>query len=234
MSLWGWESAKKAGKSHLYLEVAGIIFLALLVLFEALEETETTFAQAFKRAGTWALAALVVAEIARMIYGVRADKLTERDAEAKLQAAQNDIAALNARLADRSLTPERQQAFVSALSPFSGMLADIVTYEATYEVMETANLIMTLTRKAGWEINQFVSLGTASARGILVATDPNNDFPNAGAAADALLGVIAAQGWPSQRIAYNTVMKPGTQMTLRSSDGIRSVGPILVVIGARL
>jgi hypothetical protein len=52
VSFWGWESAKKAGKAHLYLEILDLTFLAALVFCEALEEIDTTLSEAFKRAGT--------------------------------------------------------------------------------------------------------------------------------------------------------------------------------------
>jgi hypothetical protein len=117
VSFWGWESAKRAGKRHLYLEVAGIVFLALLVLFEALEERNTTLAQAFKRAGTLSLAALVVAEIARIAYGLRSDKLTEAEAEAKLKAAEAKIAILHSAVARRRLTSKQYKELVEKLSP---------------------------------------------------------------------------------------------------------------------
>lgn len=119
MSFWGWESANKAGKRHLYLEVAGIIFLALLVVFEALEETNTTLAEAFKRAGTVSLAALVIAEIARIVYGLRSDKLTESDAEAKLHVAQTKIASLQTKLLEtlgpRKLDSEKRARMAAAI-----------------------------------------------------------------------------------------------------------------------
>jgi hypothetical protein len=178
VSFWGWESARKAGKIHLYLEVAGLIFLALLVFCEALEERNTTLSQAFKRAGTCSLGALVVAEIARLMYGHRADKLSESEhvrLESEVRALRTESNEASRLLADRRVSAEQRTKLIEILSSRKGETIYIDSLLSSgREGLLFANDIAAAFKQSGWNLTEapsgqyLLDAGMPPARGAIV------------------------------------------------------------------
>lgn len=94
----------------------------------------------------------------------------ERAASANETAEQEKLARLQleARLADRVITPDQQRRIAEAFAPMRGQTVDVVVVGDSLEITKTANAILGGIHNAGVLLNFFHPLAAAYAEGVIV------------------------------------------------------------------
>jgi hypothetical protein len=133
----GWASIEAVNRVHLSLEVVGLSSFALAVVFEGFHMGRSSLA---------GFAILVICEILAFVYGRREKVLSDLRSERE----QALIKRLEARLADRSISPEQQHFLIDKLKGFAGQQA---IFEVNPSDVESTALYVQLREvltKAGW------------------------------------------------------------------------------------
>ena len=94
-----------------------------------------------------------------------ANEIAQREAVARLQ--------LEARLADRTLTPEWQSRLRAMAASFPNTRIDIFLWGGTLEIARIAGAINKALADGGWTVRQWQVTGGGAVRGILVGTVPS-------------------------------------------------------------
>jgi hypothetical protein len=152
-------------------------------------------------------------------------------AEANLSAERERMARLQleARLADRMLSPAQQATMTERLKAWSGVTVDAIIWGDTAEIMIISNQVLEVMRRAGWIIQLgHAGGGGGAVRGILVGTSPDanaNDIAASAALVPALQSVgLAAGSWKFAEMQQPMVML-NTSFTGKA--------PIRVFIGSK-
>jgi hypothetical protein len=95
----------------------------------------------------------------------RANETAERERLARLQ--------LEARLADRVVTPDQRRRLTAAFSRLKGQTVDIAIFGETIEVATFSGAVIKSLEDAGVLLNQVRPSGGAAVRGVLVGVKPN-------------------------------------------------------------
>lgn len=133
-----------------------------------------------------------------------ANVIAERERLARLQ--------LEARLADRDLTPTQQNRIILALSKFPHTNIDAVFWGDTFEIKQIGGSILECLRRAGWTVNAESALGGGgTVRGILVGVKPNSDSQTV-EAANQLISQLQDSGLASGPWDFNKMEFPGTSV----------------------
>jgi hypothetical protein len=139
-------------------------------------------------------------------HAASANETAEREKLARIQ--------LEARLADRTLTPEQRTRLINDLSSSRGAVVDAVVFGDTGEIEGISIVIFEALRSAGWTV-QTANAGGGSAlvRGILIGTRANADAATMRAASALIASLqsmgIAADPWdfdkmPLPAVRFNT------------------------------
>lgn len=173
-------------------------------------------AQANERASkaqeSLALAEEHAAEANAKAEGFRRDiaQANERAAEANRIAEQERLARLQieARLADRIITPFQEQKMQEAFAPLKGKTVEVVVLGDTVEISQFSSKIIDAIRRAGVLMNLSRPLGGPSARGVLVGVraDAPPEFKQAADTFIAILQQTVPGGVGHQefeKLAYN-------------------------------
>lgn len=138
--------------------------------------------RASKAQESLALAEQHAAEANTKAEGFRLDiaKANERAASANETAERERLARLQleARLADRVVTPDQQRRITEAFASMSGQTVDVVIVGDTPEVSRTADAILGCLKNAGVLMNVFHPFGGGRAQGVVVgirADTPEGD-----------------------------------------------------------
>jgi hypothetical protein len=151
----------------------------------------------------------------------RANETAERERLARLQ--------LEARLADRTLTPAQQLALRGQLTAISGITVDVVVWGETPEVQTLSGLVLDSMAKAGWSINsgQAVS-GGAAVRGILVGVRDGSDA-NTVKASNILVSALRSVGLVAGLWPFEQLQRP----SILSNSSYTGTAPIRMFIGSK-
>jgi hypothetical protein len=136
----GWGSLESVSRIHHWLELAGIGFLALLVLSEAL-----AFIYSGRKDALTALQAQTVENQRRSEVSSLQAKLTE-----SAQDAEHRIEQLKAQQTGRHLSDEQKRVLERMLAPFSGQRIDVTCILGDTEGKQFAGDFVALLRSAGW------------------------------------------------------------------------------------
>lgn len=151
----------------------------------------------------------------------RANETAERERLARLQ--------LEARLADRTLTPVQQTAITAQLSTVPGIVVDVITFGDTPEIQTISGLVLDSIRRAGWTINPAqAGGGGAAVRGILVGTRTGSDA-NTVRAANLLVSALQSVGLAAGPWAFDQLQPPG----ILFNSAFRGTAPIRMFIGSK-
>ena len=172
-------------------------------------------------------AANATAERARADYA-RASLLAEQETVARLR--------LEARLADRTLTPEQQTRLVDQMSPFRGQTVDVVILNDSSETLNFGNAIVACLERAGLAMNvaRVNARGTA-ARGVLIGVRDGSPakIEQLAVILSGVLQESAATG--VSRWTYDQLtIPPGTvELTSIAHAEPKGTSPIRLVVGAK-
>lgn len=136
---------------------------------------------------------------------------------------------LEARLADRILTPQQQSALIAQVSPFRGVVIDVVIWGDTPEIQIIGGSILNALRKAGWTVNSGQAVGAGAAvRGILLGTraDSNPDTIRASAT---LISALRAAGLATDPWSFDELRTPNALM----NSSFTGTAPLRMFIGAK-
>jgi hypothetical protein len=172
-------------------------------------------------------AANAAAERARADYA-RASLLAEQETVARLR--------LEARLSDRTLTPEQQTRLVDQMSPFRGQTVDVIILNDSSETTNFGNAIVACLERAGLPMNvaRVGARGTA-ARGVLIGVRDGSSS-KVEQLAVILSGVLQESvGTGVNRWTYDQLtIPPGTvQLTTIGHAEPKGASPIRLVVGAK-
>ncbi|MBZ5668625.1 MAG: hypothetical protein LAO04_02720 [Acidobacteriia bacterium] len=161
---------------------------------ERASSAEENLAGANERA---ALAEQHAAEASAKAEGFRLDiaKANERAADANRIAEQERLARLQleARLADRVLTPDGQSRLTALAATFPhGTRIDIFMFGGTLEIANITQSINKSLAAGGWTVRQWQVTGGGAVRGILVGTNPSADAATARAASGIISTLVSA------------------------------------------
>jgi hypothetical protein len=122
----------------------------------------------------------------------------ERAAKANSIAEQERLERLQleARLADRILSPAQEQGLKTAFARLKGKTVDITVVGDSLEIANFSNKIMACMREAGMLLNVRHPLGGAAARGVLIGVKPDAppEFKQAGEEVVAILRQSVGNG----------------------------------------
>jgi hypothetical protein len=159
-------------------------------------------------------------------------------ARASLLAEQETVARLRleARLADRTLTPEQQTRLVDQMSPFRGQTVDVIILTDSSETKNFGNAIVSCLERAGLPMNvaRVNARGTV-ARGVLIGVRDGSPS-KVEQLAVVLSGVLQESGGTGvSRWTYDQITIPlGTvEMTRVGSAEPKGASPIRLVVGAK-
>jgi hypothetical protein len=170
--------------------------------------------------------------------GFRLDiaKANERAASASETAERERLARLQleARLADRCLTPEQVSRLTTALSVSKGEVVDVVIFGNTPEIVVFSSTVLDSMRKAGWVVNTAYSAGGGeTVKGLLVGVKAGSD-PASAQAANALIGVLKSSGIGAGPWEFAKLMPPGGMLQVSVAKGETMFNaPIRVFIGSK-
>ena len=167
------------------------------------------------------------AERARADYA-RASLLAEQETVARLR--------LEARLADRTLTPEQQTRLVDQMSPFHEQTVDVIILNDSSETMKFGNAIVSALERAGLPMNvaRVNPRGTV-ARGILIGVRDGSPA-KVEQMAVILSGVLQETGATGvSRWTYDQLTIPPGAVEMSRIGGAEAKGasPIRLVVGAK-
>jgi len=187
----GWNSASSVAAYHKFFEVAGIVCLAILVIFEALayvyghrKDDLLDAAQAAKEAQARALATQHDTQISA--FGAQlsdaqksAQEFKERSARAeeKFNELEQQQREVQKRVEARTISPQQRAKLISAFEPLAGSTLRFFRYSGNGEALEYANMIGEALTAAGIHlaISQ-VGIDTSPAYGLII--DPGSRFAN--------------------------------------------------------
>jgi hypothetical protein len=151
----------------------------------------------------------------------KANETAERERLARIQ--------LEARLADRTLSPAQRNTLTSRLTPFSGVVADVIVWGDTAEIQSISALVLDSMANAGWKIQRANAIGgTAAVRGILVGTQPGSDAATT-RASSALVAALQSLGLDAGAWSFAQLQPPGGMMNM----GFTGTAPIRIFIGSK-
>ena len=151
----------------------------------------------------------------------RANEIAERERLARLQ--------LEARLADRVLTPQQQAAITASLAAFSGTVVDVLVWGDTPEIQIIRGQVLGAMRNAGWTVlSGQAGGGGAAVRGMLIGTRAGAD-QNVVRAANALVIALQSQGLAAGSWPFEQLQTPGIMF----SSGFSNNAPIRLFIGSK-
>jgi hypothetical protein len=155
-----------------------------------------------------------------------ASETAERERLARLQ--------LEARLADRTLTPEQQDSLVSALHAFAGTTIDVVEWGDASEVSAISESLEQLLLRSGWTVRSVAALpGQAIVTGILVGTRSGSD-PATEHAVARLIEALHAANLSASSWAFEKMPWPKAFMSGKPSiPGTQYDAPIRMFIGSK-
>lgn len=156
-------------------------------------------------------------------------KATERAADANRIAEEERLARLQlqARLADRTLTPEQEHEITSQLETTPGITVDVVIWGDTPEIQIISDLLLHSMPKS-WTIHRGQAGGGGAVRGILVGTRADSDA-NTTRAAALLVTTLRATGLAVGPWSFDQMPLP-PMMFNSSVDG---TAPLRIYIGAK-
>jgi hypothetical protein len=150
------------------------------------------------------------------------------EAVSMARAEEAELLKLEARLADRTITPEQEARLISRLSPIHGITVDVVTWGDTSEIHGISIRLLNLLSRAGWSVIPAQPIGeSASVKGILIGLRPGSDA-NTDRAATALLSAVREAGlvadpWPFEQL----------RLPLQRSGFSVGMAPIRMFIGSK-
>lgn len=152
----------------------------------------------------------------------KANETAERERLARLQ--------LEARLADRTLTPIQQSILVAALSSSPRIVIDVATFGDTAEISGISRLIIESLVRAGWTVHPVTAMaGQATVRGILIGTRTGSD-PAISQASALLIKSLRAQNLSADPWVFEQMTWPGAFM---GGGGVKYDAPIRMFIGSK-
>jgi hypothetical protein len=158
----------------------------------------------------------------------RANQTAEQERLARLQ--------LEARLADRVLTPEQQRKLTGALTPFKGKTIDVSVFGDTLEIVNFSGALLNCFRQAGLLVNTSNPIGGGtSARGVLIGIKPGSP-PEIARIADVLVSVLQESVGPGAgRWDFDKLVSTGAMAAVSQATGAEKVGeaPIRIFIGSK-
>lgn len=189
--------------------------------------------RATKAQGSLALAEQHSAEANAKAEGFRLDiaKANERAASANESAEKERLARLQleARLADRTLSPAQQAAITARLSSMSGTVVDVLIVGDTTEIQTISFLILDSLAKAGWKVQRGQAVGGGMAvKGLLVGTATEADSATSAASA-ALISALQSVGLAAGPWPYVQLRPPTAMM----NSGFSGTAPIRFFIGSK-
>ena len=149
-----------------------------------------------------------------------ANRVAEQERLARLQ--------LEARLADRILTPEQQARLAAMLSPFAGTMVDVVVFGDTAEIGIISGMILECLQKAGWVVHSAQALGGVPVRGVVIGTRPNADVKTS-RASNTLISGLQSMGITSGPWEFEKMPFPAASL---SSPG-GGDAPVKIFIGSK-
>jgi hypothetical protein len=151
----------------------------------------------------------------------RATETAERERLARLQ--------LEARLADRTLTPAQQAHIAAALRVIGPRRIDVLIVGNTPEISRITNAVTAAVGQAGWTIGNMGSAMGGSAAGILVGTHLGV-AQDVNAAADSLVSLLREAGIVSDRIPQYNDDLPAA---LTGNWDTHNTAPIRIIVGTK-
>jgi hypothetical protein len=171
--------------------------------------------RATKAQASLSLAEQHAAEANAKAEGFRLDisKANERAASANETAERERLARLQleARLADRVLTPAQQAAITSRLAALSGIVVDALVWGDTPEIQIISGQVLEAIRKAGWSVHTGqAGGGGAAVRGMLIGTRAGAD-ENAVRAGNLIASALQSAGlaagpWPFEQLQQPAIV----------------------------
>jgi len=179
--------------------------------------------------------ALEAAEVARKNaegFQLQIAQANERAASANETAERERFARLQleARLADRTLTPLQQTLLVADLTPSSGTVIDIAIFGDSAEISGIGRLIVESLTRAGWTVHFAAAMsGQATVKGILVGTRANSDQAITQASA-LLIRSLQKQNLSAGPWAFEQMTWPSAFM---GTGNMKYDAPIRMFIGSK-
>lgn len=201
------------------------------VTYERAAQAEQHAAQENERASK----ALKAAEIARKNaegFQLQIAQANERAASANETAERERFARLQleARLADRTLTPLQQNLLTADLAPSSGTTIDVATFGDSAEISGIAQLILQSLTRAGWSAHLAAAMsGQGAVKGILVGTRANSD-PATIQGAALLIRSLQKQNLSAGPWAFEQMTWPAAFM---GAGNVKYDAPIRMFIGSK-
>jgi voltage-gated potassium channel Kch len=155
-----------------------------------------------------------------------ANEIAEREKLARMQ--------LEARLADRIISPDQEQSLRAAFARLRGQTVDISVFGDTFEISQFSGTIMSCMKRAGVLLNVRHPTGGSGARGVLVGVRPDAP-PEFKQAADELIAILQQSvGSGVSPWDFNKLI-PGGVATLSYDPGATppDQSPILIFIGSK-
>jgi hypothetical protein len=125
VTLPGWSSLDSVIRIHDILEISGFVLLGILAVVEGFQ----------------------------FVYGHRKDTLTAQIQQAEAKVAENQIEALQARQAGRTLSDQQKQSLIAALSPHRGQKVSVARIMGDGEAEPFANNFLDVFVASGWVFN---------------------------------------------------------------------------------
>jgi len=231
------ESDAKAEQERIGTELAAAVARAKEAdarIAEAQRGSAEANERATKAQESLSLAEQHSAEANAKAEGFRLDiaRANERAASANETAEREKLARLQleARLADRTLTPVQQNLLVADLRPSSGTVIDVATFGDTAEISGISRLIIESLVRAGWTVHPVAAMaGQATVRGILIGTRAGSD-PAISQASVLLIKSLRAQNLSADPWVFEQMTWPGAFM---GGGGVKYDAPIRMFIGSK-
>ena len=158
----------------------------------------------------------------------RANQTAEQERLARLQ--------LEARLADRVLTPDQQRKLTTAFTPFKGKTIDVSVFGDTLEILNFSGALLNCFRQAGLLVNTSNPIGGGtSARGVLIGIKPGSP-PEIARIADVVVSVLQESVGPGVgRWDFDKLVSGGAMAAVSQATGADKVGeaPFRLFIGSK-
>jgi prephenate dehydrogenase len=167
--------------------------------------------------------------------GFRRDiaQANERAAEANRIAEQERLARLQieARLADRIISPVQEQKMEAAFAPLKGKTVDVAILGDTMEITQFSTKIITAMRKAGVLLIVSHPIGGPSARGVLagVKSDAPAEFKKT---ADEFIAILQQTGNGAGLWDFDQLVSGGAAM-VSQDQGATAGSPLRIFIGSK-
>ena len=141
---------------------------------------------------------------------------------------------LEARLADRIISPDQEQSLRAAFARLRGQTVDISVFGDTFEISQFSGTIMSCMKRAGVLLNVRHPTGGSGARGVLVGVRPDAP-PEFKQAADELIAILQQSvGSGVSPWDFNKLI-PGGVATLSYDPGATppDQSPLRIFIGSK-